>query len=60
MHTPVTRGVAWRQVGRDEFCEATVGYKSAANGKLWQQLFDCPTFKVNIINDPYGVCACTD
>ena len=44
------------QVGADQFCEATVGYKNATNGKLWQQLFNCSTFSVNIIDDANGVC----
>ncbi len=42
------------QVGADQFCEATVGYKNLTNGKLWQQLFDCPTFSINIIDDADG------
>lgn len=46
------------EVGADEFCEATVGYKSEAAGKVWKELFDCPTFRVNIVNDPYGVEVC--
>jgi len=46
------------EVGADEFCEATIGYKTAANGLVFQQLFDCPTFKLNTIADPYGVELC--
>ena len=45
------------QVGADEFCEATIGYKNADNGKMFQQLFDCPTFRVNTIADAYGAFA---
>lgn len=31
-----------------------MGYKNLTNGKLWQQLFDCPTFSINIIDDADG------
>jgi len=42
------------EVARDEFCESTVGYKNGATGRVWQQLFDCPTFRVGTINDVAG------
>jgi len=46
------------EVAQDEFCESTVGYKSKANGEVWQQLFDCPTFRIGTIGDVAGVELC--
>lgn len=46
------------EAARDEFCESTVGFSNAANGAVWQRLFDCPTFRVNSIADVAGVELC--
>mmetsp|Transcript_54523 Transcript_54523/g.90402 ORF Transcript_54523/g.90402 Transcript_54523/m.90402 type:complete len:370 (+) Transcript_54523:30-1139(+) len=46
------------EVARDEFCESTVGYADEANGATWQQLLDCPTFRIGKINDVAGVELC--
>jgi len=46
------------EVAQDEFCESTVGYKNKANGEVWQQLFDCPTFRIGTIGDVAGVELC--
>jgi len=46
------------EVAQDQFCESTVGYKDAGNGKTWQELFDCPTFRVGMINDVAGTELC--
>jgi hypothetical protein len=45
-------------VAQDEFCESTVGFKSKANGEVFQKLFDCPTFRIGTINDVAGVELC--
>ncbi len=47
------------EMARDEFCEATVGCNGTTGaGKLVQQLFDCPTFRVEVAPDPLGVELC--
>jgi len=46
------------EVAQDQFCESTVGYNDAANGKTWQELFDCPTFRIGTINDVAGTELC--
>jgi len=46
------------EVARDDFCESTVGYNNGANGKVWQRLFDCSTFRIGAINDVAGVELC--
>merc|ERR1712238_249071 len=46
------------EVAQDEFCESTVGFKSKANGEVFQKLFDCPTFRIGTINDVAGVELC--
>jgi len=46
------------EVARDEFCESTVGYRKEANGRAWQRVFDCPTFRVSKIKDVAGVELC--
>ena len=45
-------------MAQDEFCESTVGFKSKANGEIFQKLFDCPTFRIGTINDVAGVELC--
>jgi len=42
----------------DQFCETTIGYKSDANGILFQKAFDCPSLKVGIVKDTVGVELC--
>merc|ERR1712087_1062477 len=46
------------EVARYEFCESTVGYADEANGVVWQQLLDCPTFRIGKINDVAGTELC--
>merc|ERR1740138_1802523 len=46
------------EVAQDEFCESTVGFKSKANGEVFQKLFDCPSFRIGTINDVAGVELC--
>merc|ERR1712083_196616 len=46
------------EVAQDQFCESIVGYNDASNGKTWQKLFDCPTFRVGTINDVAGTELC--
>jgi len=46
------------EVAQDQFCESTVGYTDESNGKTWQELFDCPTFRVGTINDVAGTELC--
>ena len=35
-----------------------MGFKSKANGEVFQKLFDCPTFRIGTINDVAGVELC--
>merc|ERR1712100_912694 len=42
----------------DQFCETTIGYKSEANGMLFQKAYDCPALKVGIVQDTVGVELC--
>ncbi len=47
------------EMARDEFCEATVGcHDTAGVGALVRQVFDCPTFRVNVSPDPLSVELC--
>jgi len=46
------------QVANGDPAEATVGYKDKAVGELFQKLFDCPFFRVNIVDDVAGVELC--
>merc|ERR1719478_1851333 len=46
------------EVAQDQFCESTVGYKNKANGEVYRQLFDCPTFRIGTIDDVAGVELC--
>jgi glycerol-3-phosphate dehydrogenase (NAD+) len=45
-------------VGRDQFCEATVGTHDQQVGQLFVDLFDTATFKVATCDDPAGVEVC--
>merc|ERR1719198_2386254 len=42
----------------DAFCETTIGYKDAANGKLFQLAYDDPALKVGTVQDTVGVELC--
>lgn len=47
------------EMARDEFCEATIGcHDTGGAGRMVQQLFDCPTFRVEVTPDPLGVELC--
>eukprot|EP00298_Acanthocystis_sp_HF-20_P000794 c11137_g1_i1.p1 GENE.c11137_g1_i1~~c11137_g1_i1.p1 ORF type:complete len:368 (+),score=126.40 c11137_g1_i1:36-1106(+) len=46
------------QVASGDPAEATIGYKDKAVGQLFQKLFDCPFFRVNIVDDVAGVELC--
>jgi hypothetical protein len=47
------------EMARDEFCEATLGCPDPEGaGAVVQQLFDCPTFRVEVTPDPIGVELC--
>lgn len=47
------------EMARDEFCEATIGcHDTGGAGRVVQQLFDCPTFRVEVTPDPLGVELC--
>ena len=46
------------EVAKDDFCEATIGYPDAAVGAKWQELFNLPIFKVNLVSDVAGVELC--
>eukprot|EP00808_Paulinella_micropora_P025272 g48660.t1 len=42
------------EIAQEKFTEATVGYRNPASGRLWQQAFNTPYFRVRTINDPEG------
>eukprot|EP00929_Paragymnodinium_shiwhaense_P106738 TRINITY_DN7237_c0_g1_i5.p1 TRINITY_DN7237_c0_g1~~TRINITY_DN7237_c0_g1_i5.p1 ORF type:complete len:376 (-),score=94.26 TRINITY_DN7237_c0_g1_i5:290-1417(-) len=42
----------------DQFCETTIGYTNRANGELWKRAFDCPAFRVGLVEDTAGVELC--
>jgi len=46
------------QVAAGDPAEATIGYKNKEVGQLFQKLFDCPFFRVNIVDDVAGVELC--
>jgi glycerol-3-phosphate dehydrogenase (NAD+) len=46
------------QVAARDPAEATIGYVNKAAGQMFQQLFDCETFRVNIVEDVSGVELC--
>ncbi|ODO08912.1 glycerol-3-phosphate dehydrogenase (NAD(+)) [Cryptococcus wingfieldii CBS 7118] len=46
------------EVAKDTFSETTIGYRSKADGELWQKLFQTPKFKVQLIDDVAGVSLC--
>lgn len=43
-----------REIGLEEFSEATVGYRRPESGKRWQELFNTPYFHVNAVEDVTG------
>lgn len=43
------------EVAKEQFCETTIGVPSAADGLLWDAVFDAPTFRVSIVEDVAGV-----
>ncbi|KAG8720739.1 glycerol-3-phosphate dehydrogenase [Ceratobasidium sp. 394] len=53
-----------KEVGRDMFCESTLGVPSDApsqgptDSELWFKLFQRPTFKIRTVKDVEGVCLC--
>ncbi|KAI9332044.1 NAD-dependent glycerol-3-phosphate dehydrogenase N-terminus-domain-containing protein [Obelidium mucronatum] len=46
------------EVAEEKFCEATVGYRTEANGVLWQKVFNKPYFKITAVEDVEGVELC--
>ncbi|KAF9927565.1 glycerol-3-phosphate dehydrogenase [Linnemannia zychae] len=46
------------EVADDQFCETTIGYRNRVDGELFKQIFNTPTFRVNIIDDVVGVELC--
>lgn len=42
----------------DRFSETTIGYRTRAEGVLWQALFQTPQFRVQLIDDVAGVSLC--
>lgn len=47
-----------RDIGRDQFAEATVGDVNPENGLLFKKLYDTKLFKVNVVDDSTGVELC--
>eukprot|EP01068_Selenidium_serpulae_P008694 Selendium_serpulae@DN5051_c0_g1_i11.p1 len=45
-------------IAHEEFSETTIAYSSLEAGKLWQELFDRPYFRVNCLPDIRGVETC--
>ena len=45
-------------IAREQFSETTIGYRNLETASLFQQLFDTPYFRVNLINDVPGVEIC--
>lgn len=43
------------EVAKEQFCETTIGVPSAADGLLWDAVFDAATFRVSIVEDVAGV-----
>ncbi|WVQ82422.1 glycerol-3-phosphate dehydrogenase (NAD(+)) [Cryptococcus sp. DSM 104549] len=46
------------EVARDAFSETTIGYRSEADGIMWQKVFQTAKFKVQLIDDVAGVSLC--
>ncbi|KAK3842331.1 MAG: NAD-dependent glycerol-3-phosphate dehydrogenase N-terminus-domain-containing protein [Linnemannia gamsii] len=46
------------EVAEERFCETTIGYRNKADGELFKEIFNTPTFRVNIIEDVVGVELC--
>eukprot|EP00928_Gymnodinium_smaydae_P008512 TRINITY_DN1309_c0_g1_i6.p2 TRINITY_DN1309_c0_g1~~TRINITY_DN1309_c0_g1_i6.p2 ORF type:complete len:369 (-),score=118.00 TRINITY_DN1309_c0_g1_i6:195-1301(-) len=46
------------EVAAGEFCEATLGLHDKAHAPLLLKVFDCPTFRVNAVDDVPGVELC--
>lgn len=47
-----------KEIGADQFCETTIGYKVPTNGELFRLAFNCTTFKVGTVQDTDGVELC--
>ena len=45
-------------IGKEQFSETTIGYRNLETASLFQQLFDTPYFRVNLIKDVPGVEVC--
>jgi len=46
------------EVAAGEFCEATLGCKTQEHQAVLSKVFDCPTFRVNVVDDIPGVELC--
>ncbi|KAF9296763.1 NAD-dependent glycerol-3-phosphate dehydrogenase C-terminus-domain-containing protein [Linnemannia elongata] len=46
------------EVAEERFCETTIGYRNKADGELFKEIFNTPTFRVNIVEDVVGVELC--
>lgn len=46
------------EVAADEFCEATLGVRTAEAGEVWYRLLNLPTFRLNVVLDVEGVEVC--
>jgi len=47
-----------KDIAQHQFSETTLGYHDSDVGHIWQQLFDCPYFRVNGVPDIAGVEVC--
>lgn len=47
-----------REIGLEQFSEATVGYRKQESGIKWQRLFNTPYFHVNAVEDVAGAEVC--
>ena len=46
------------EVAEERFCETTIGYRNKKDGELFKEIFNTPTFRVNIVEDVVGVELC--
>jgi len=46
------------EVAKGDFCEATIGTRNMANGRLLRKIFHCKTFVVKVVEDVAGVELC--
>lgn len=46
------------EVAKEQFCEATIGCRIPAHGELFKKIFHTPYFRMNIVEDVYGVELC--